>query len=476
MSSSTGLLSILAVLLLCQPVDALLAPNLATKLYHSSFKVINPSISSKVCNSAVILRSTVALEGVEKQFDSGMAFSTLQGKALLPKEFPTIGEVKSALPPDTFKRSTLKSLSYALLDVVTTGTTAFLGIKYVLPFAARLIKTASLANKAAAVALWALYSAVVGTCGIGAWVTAHECGHGAFSDNKFLQDLVGYVFHTVMLVPYFSWQRSHAVHHAFSNNMVDGETHVPPVKATGQPSDKKGFQKVLGNSLGEFLYGVYQLFAHLVVGWPAYLMFGATGGPSRGFTNHFVPIQFPRPNQQGANLKELYPGAWKAKVWLSTIGIVGTWAGLFLLAKTFGIGWVAAAYGGPLLVTNAWLVGYTWLQHTDVDIPHLSPEGFTYMKGAFHTVDRPYDKMLGGLIDFLHHRIGSTHVLHHIDSTVPHYRAGAATEALKARFPDLYLYESTPIFKALWRVATKCYVVEKRKNSKEEDIYVFVDK
>ena len=35
-----------------------------------------------------------------------------------------------------------------------------------------------------------------------------------------------------------------------------------------------------------------------------------------------------------------------------------------------------------------------------------------------------------GVIDFLHHKIGSTHVAHHFDSTIPHYKAQAATDAI----------------------------------------------
>jgi fatty acid desaturase len=66
-------------------------------------------------------------------------------------------------------------------------------------------------------------------------------------------------------------------------------------------------------------------------------------------------------------------------------------------------------------------------------------------------------------------------VVHHIDSTIPHYRAKAATKALQKAYPDLYLYEDTPIFQALWRIASKCFIVEKRKNQKQEDVYVFVD-
>ena len=67
-----------------------------------------------------------------------------------------------------------------------------------------------------------------------------------------------------------------------------------------------------------------------------------------------------------------------------------------------------------------------------------------------------------GAIDFLHHKIGSTHVAHHFDSTIPHYKAQAATDAIKANFPEIYLYVPTPIPEALWRVCKGCAAVEKR--------------
>lgn len=76
-----------------------------------------------------------------------------------------------------------------------------------------------------------------------------------------------------------------------------------------------------------------------------------------------------------------------------------------------------------------------------VDVPHFHGKNWNYIKGAFMTIDRPYGK----LFDFLHHRIGSTHVVHHIDCTIPHYRAKKATEAIKNTFPEHYLYDPTPI-------------------------------
>ena len=66
------------------------------------------------------------------------------------------------------------------------------------------------------------YAFVAGTASTGCWVVANECGHGAFSDNRAIQDTVGYILHSLLLVPYFSWQRSHAVHHSRTNHVMEG--------------------------------------------------------------------------------------------------------------------------------------------------------------------------------------------------------------------------------------------------------------
>lgn len=87
---------------------------------------------------------------------------------------------------------------------------------------------------------------------------------------------------------------------------------------------------------------------------------------------------------------------------------------------------------GVRQVTNAWLVLYTWLQHTAEDVPHFGEDQWTWEKGAFMTIDRPY----GPVFDFLHHRIGSTHVAHHLNHQVrgcpiPHVTLpGAAATSL----------------------------------------------
>ncbi len=53
--------------------------------------------------------------------------------------------------------------------------------------------------------LWPAYWFCQGVVCTGIWVVAHECGHGAFSSYTWLNDAVGLVFHSCLLVPYYSW-------------------------------------------------------------------------------------------------------------------------------------------------------------------------------------------------------------------------------------------------------------------------------
>jgi len=106
-------------------------------------------------------------------------------------------------------------------------------------------------------------------------------------------------------------------------------------------------------------------------------------------------------------------------VWASDVGIAAVLAGCAAWAYASGPATPLLLYFAPLAFTNMWLVLYTWLQHTDVDVPHFDKADWTWSKGTFMTIDRPY----GPLLNFLHHGIGSTHVLHHINHEVRRRRA-----------------------------------------------------
>lgn len=287
----------------------------------------------------------------------GIAFSGLNGKALslTTADFPDRTAVSKVIPADCFEPETAKSLGYLSVSLAGTALCTAFGFA-----ALPILDPANILT----LPFWTAYSAVTGTVAMGLWVLAHECGHGAFSKDKKLQDAVGYVLHSLMLVPYFSWQRSHAVHHRYTNHMELGETHVP--EDVDLPAESKLYDSLelrksildkFGDEDGIKIWGGLQAFLHLIVGWPAYLLIGATGGPDRGMTNHYYPYPLSEPKQPK---KELFPGNWKEKVYQSDIGVAFVAAGALTWAACNGVPEMMAIYGGPLIVVNAWLVLYTW--------------------------------------------------------------------------------------------------------------------
>lgn len=267
------------------------------------------------------------------------------------EDFPEARQVRAVIPADCFEADTATSLGYLSVSVVGTALCSAIGVA--------LLGVAPPEN-ILTLPLWTAYSAVTGTVAMGLWVLAHECGHGAFCKNKTIQDTVGYVLHSLFLVPYYSWQRSHAVHHQYTNHMELGETHVPePVSNAdeGSVGIRTSLMNSLGMSAGIKVWGSIQAFLHLIIGWPAYLLIGATGGTDRGMTNHYWPDPLTTPNQPK---KELFPGNWKEKVLKSDVGVAAVAASAIVWAICNGLPQMMALYGGPLIVVNAWLVLYTW--------------------------------------------------------------------------------------------------------------------
>merc|ERR1711881_623771 len=120
----------------------------------------------------------------------------------------------------------------------------------------------------------------------------------------------GLVLHSFLLVPYYSWQYSHAKHHAKTNHLMDGETHNPNTQAE---IEEAGYV-ALFHAIGEEGFAGFQLFAHLVVGWPAYLITNATG--ARRLYNHKAiednTLDHFRP---GSNL---FPPNWERRIYVGT--------------------------------------------------------------------------------------------------------------------------------------------------------------
>lgn len=343
----------------------------------------------------------------------------------------TLTELKNAIPPHCFERSMLKSFGYLALDLVIVS--SLFGCAYIvleqrsLPFYCQLVGY---------VAYWFLQGSVL----FGVWVIAHECGHSAFSENDFVNDTVGLIVHSALLVPYHSWKISHRKHHANTGSCENDEAFVPFTENDVIPT----WSETLQDSP---LYHVYKMFQILIVGWmPSYLGLNAWG--PRKYQNQ--PKCHFNPNAAFFLPKE------RPSIVLSDVGFVVAIVTIGYFISTCGFPIVMRLYIIPYLIMNAYLVAITYLHHTDIYVPHFREGEWTWLRGSLCTVDRSYGKFL----DIVLHHITDTHVCHHIFSKMPFYHCVEATEAIKPILGKYYLKDTTPFYLALWRVVNYCKYVQ----------------
>lgn len=403
----------------------------------------------EVSNSRSDAKQTVITKGSSGTWQS--QYNPLDPKA--PK-LPTKGEIKACIPKECFERSAIHSFYFVFRDSAMAAALVYA--------TSRVLSTELPSNLLSLEAIgwllgWNIYAFWMGTILTGHWVLAHECGHGAFSSSQTLNDIVGYVLHQALLVPYYAWQYTHAKHHRRTNHLTDGESHVPSTgseNGLGPNNERLSFYAVLHEAMGDGAFAFFQIWTHLAIGWPLYLMgFASTGKlaydgtPLAGeIIDHFRPSS------------KMFTPKVGAKITASTIGIIVVLGILFKLSLDYGFLTVTLWYWQPYLWTNAWLVLYTWLQHNDPTVPQYGADEWTWVKGALSTIDRPY-----GIFDFFHHKIGSTHVAHHLFHEMPFYRADEATAAIKEFLGPLYNYDPTPWYIAMWHIAKRCHYVEDTK-------------
>ncbi|KAF5473358.1 hypothetical protein F2P56_009976 [Juglans regia] len=337
----------------------------------------------------------------------------------------TLSQIKKAIPPHCFQRSVYRSFSYVVYDLALASLFLYIATNYLIHH---------LPHQLLSYLAWPIYWISQGCVLTGLWVIAHECGHHAFSDYQWLDDLVGFILHSGLLVPYFSWKYSHGRHHSNTGSLERDEVFVPKKK-----SSIGWYSKYLNNPPGRVL----TLAITLILGWPLYLTFNVSGRPYDQFASHYDPYG------------PIYSDRQRLQIYISDAGVLAVFYGLYRLAMAKGLAWVLCIYGGPLLVVNGFLVLITFLQHTHPSLPHYDSTEWDWLRGALSTVDRDY-----GILNKIFHNITDTHVAHHLFSTMPHYHAMEATKAIKPILGDYYQFDGTPIYKATWREAKECIYVE----------------
>ncbi|MES1911642.1 MAG: hypothetical protein MHM6MM_004045 [Cercozoa sp. M6MM] len=325
----------------------------------------------------------------------------------------TLKTIRDAIPAHCFERSYVLSFSYLGVNLLVALWLGVLAWHFLpsLPMWAQCL-------------LWPVYIFVQGCVMTGLWVIGHECGHGGFSDSELVNDIVGYVVHSCLAVPYKAWAWSHMLHHKNCNSLENDEVFVPAEYDPDHDADS-----VLKHNV---ITRIRELFVFLFLGWPGYLTFHITGKKwdTWPWNSHFFPWS------------SMFPKRLRMHIVLSDVCLAVLCYAVYRIGSAFGWMPVLLLYFLPLLVTNGWLVTITGLQHTNMAVPHFRGDSWSWLRGALGTIDRSF----GPLLDLCFHHIQDTHVMHHLFSDMPFYHAVEATAAVKRSPLGPYmLYDDTPV-------------------------------
>jgi len=205
----------------------------------------------------------------------------------------------------------------------------------------------------------------------GIWILAHECGHGAFSKNKQLNNIMGLIMYSFVLVPFHSWKITHSIHHKSTGSMEREMVFVPRKreqwvkKVFGKDADPTSLE--LSHLVQDTpLVGLIWCLLHQFLGWPFYLMWNHTG---QTYNN----VKFPQNSHFYFGLDNpLFKQHQLPLVMLSDLGVIVMVALLGICVHLFGVWNVVVLYLIPYLWVNHWIVAITFLHHTDGSLPHYS--------------------------------------------------------------------------------------------------------
>jgi len=329
----------------------------------------------------------------------------------------TLADLKNAIPAELYKRKAGYSMFFLARDVA---------IVFGLAAAAQAINQWW---------VWPAYWLAQGTMFWALFVVGHDCGHGSFSSNKKLNDFVGNLTHSSILVPYHGWRISHRTHHANHAHVENDESWYPTTESRFKSLDAS---TLLGR------HSLLSMFAY-----PFYLMSRSPGKSG----SHFDPNC------------ELFSKSEAKLIKTSNKFFAGMLA--ILAACTYFLGPLAVLklYVVPYWVNVVWLDVVTYLHHhgpqnEEDKVPWYRGEEWSYLRGGLSTLDRDY-----GIFNKIHHDIG-THVVHHLLPQIPHYNLPAATEACK------------PVMGPYYREPEPCkglfpfHLIEPLKRSIAQDHYV----
>lgn len=308
-----------------------------------------PSVSASPFDSPRQSPSSTSLSSMASEQERTKMLDTYGNEFKIP-DF-TIKQIRDAIPAHCFHRSAATSLYYVFRDMTILASVFYLFHNYVTP--------EFVPSMPARVALWTLYTIVQGLVGTGVWVLAHECGHQAFSPSKVLNDTVGWICHSFLLVPYFSWKISHGKHHKATGNLARDMVFVPKTRDEYASRVGKAVHELSELMEDTPILTATNLVLQQLFGWPMYLITNVTGhnnhekqpegrgkGKANGWfggVNHFNPSS------------PLYEAKDAKLIVLSDLGLFLMGSALYYVGSNYGWLNLLVWYGIPYLWVNHWL-------------------------------------------------------------------------------------------------------------------------
>ena len=218
------------------------------------------------------------------------------------------------------------------------------------------------------------------------YILQHDCGHGAFFKSKKLNDMIGFTLGVLVMTPYSSWRRQHALHHATAGDL-----------------DRRGHGDVHTITVAEYLKLTplnrlgYRLSRNPVI------LFGISPLVYFAILQRFT-YNLPRSwNQERAGVH------WTNLVMFASVLAFGWFVGFrqFLLVHA-PVTFLASSAGVWLFYVQHNFETTYWQRHNRWDFGTAGIEGSSY----YH---------LPRGLQWFTANIGFHHI-HHLDSRIPNYR------------------------------------------------------
>lgn len=302
----------------------------------------------------------------------------------------TLKQIFDAIPKECFERNVLKSLRYLFQDVALLTITFLAFSKYVTP--------EYIPSIIVRFALWSLYGFLQMLFGCGIWILAHECGHMAFSQYKTLNDTIGLILHSALLVPYFSWKITHKYHHRGVGNMATDTAFTPPTRLSYTQSFNKTIEEIAEIAEDAPIYSFLVTVVQQLFTWQAYTLI-MMGVGEKWFQRKAAKEgdENPEKNEDGTikrtyglggslfNPYSPYFNELDAKlIFYTDAAILVTFSLLYYVGITYGWWNLAIWYGMPYLLINACV---SKLPISISPLPKISTLSFTgHLHLALHQV------------------------------------------------------------------------------------------